>query len=185
MARAIPETYVSCRYQCRDDRVVPDFSNPARLPVRSPMKFLYIPPIAPAQIPLLILLTIAGAACLLLIGELRGRLAQMSGKLRKQSTARERAKASLASFVAIALASAALFLIGGLIGLGFGPFYFIICTASALLTIYLGLGHPSMARRVESMSTAQLTWRVTALVAACLALALFLKMLLGRSGLPF
>jgi hypothetical protein len=35
------------------------------------------------------------------------------------------------------------------------------------------------------MSTAQLTWRVTALVAACLALALFLKVLLGRSGLPF
>ncbi len=148
------------------------------------MTFITIPPIAPAQIPLLLLLTIAGAACLLLIGELRGRLAVVSQDRSKQATPRQRAKASLGLFLIIALASAALFVIGGLIGLRFGAFYFIICTALALLTIYRALGNTQMARRLENVSTARLAWRVAALLVVCLALALFFEALLGRPGLP-
>ena len=146
------------------------------------MTFISIPPIAPAQIPLLVLLTIAGAACLLLIGEMRGRLAVMAQKRSQQMTPRARAKASLGIFTIIALASAALFVIGGLIGLGFGPFYFIICIALALLTIYRALGNAELARRLESVSTARLAGRVAALLVACLALALFFEALLGRSA---
>jgi hypothetical protein len=144
------------------------------------MTLLSIPPITPSKIPLLILLTIAGAACMLLIGELRGRLAVIAHDRSKQATPRERARASLGLFLIIALASAALFLIGGLIGFGFGPSWFIICTALALLTIYRGMSSPAMARGVENLSTARLTWRVTALVVACLALALFFDWLAGR-----
>lgn len=148
------------------------------------MTFITIPPIAPAQIPLLLLLTIAGAACLLLIGELRGRLAVVAQDRSKQATPRQRANASLGLFLIIALASAALFVIGGLIGLRFGAFYFIICTALALLTIYRALGNTQMARRLENVSTARLAWRVAALLLVCLALALFFEALLGRPGLP-
>ncbi len=141
-----------------------------------------IPPISPSQIPLLILLTIAGAACLALIAELRSRLAATPRMPIVKTTPRERAKAGLGSLLVIVLASAALFMIGGLIGLGFGPFYLIVCAALALIAIFTGLGNPAVARRVEGMGTMRLTLRVIALVIACLALALFLEGL-GRSPL--
>ena len=143
-----------------------------------------IPPISPSQIPLLILLTIAGAACLALIAELRSRLVVAPRKPTAKTTPRERAKAGLGSLLVIVLASAALFMIGGLIGLGFGTFYLIVCAALALIAIFTGLGNPAIARRVEGMGTMRLTLRVTALVIACLALALFFEGLAGRPALP-
>lgn len=140
-----------------------------------------IPPISSSQIPLLILLTIAGAACLMLIAELRGRLL-LSPRRAAKTNPRERVKAGLGSLIVIVLASAALFLIGGLIGLGFGPFYLIVCAALALIAIFTGLGNPRVARHVERLGTARLTLRVTALVIACLALGLFFEWL-GRAPL--
>lgn len=141
-----------------------------------------IPPISPAQIPLLILLTIAGAGCLALIAELRGRLVVAPRKTAAKQSTSERVKAGLGSLLVIVLASTALFLIGGLIGLKFGTFYLIVCAALALIAIFTGLGNPNVARHVERLSTVRLTLRITALVIACLTLALFFEGL-GRSPL--
>lgn len=139
------------------------------------------PPISLAQIPLLLLLTVAGAACLALVAEMRGRLMLLPRQLPKSATAGARAKASLGILLILLLASALLFLIGGLIAVGFGPFYLTICGALALIAIFLALGKPGIARHFETLSTTRLTLRVTALVIACFGLALWLEGLIGRS----
>ncbi|HZL32326.1 MAG TPA: hypothetical protein VFC54_14870 [Pseudolabrys sp.] len=144
-----------------------------------------IPPIASAQIPQIILLTIAGAACLMLIAELHARLVVPAQKPAAKTTTRERAKATVSALIVIVLASVALFLIAGLIGLGFGPFYLVICSALALIAIFTALSNPRIARRVEALSAARLVAPVTAFVIACLALALFFEALAARPALPF
>ena len=83
------------------------------------MKLPPVPPIPPAHIPILLLLTVAAAVCLLLIAELRGRLMALPAKLPKTATPRQRLAASLGGLLIVALASVALFLIGGFVGLNY------------------------------------------------------------------
>ncbi|MCF8476658.1 MAG: hypothetical protein K9G60_06485 [Pseudolabrys sp.] len=147
------------------------------------MKLPPVPPIAPAHIPLLLLLTVAAAVCLLLIAELRGRLTALPATLPNNTTPRQRLAASLGSLLVIALASVALFLIGGFVGLNYGPFYLIMAAVAALAAIFTTLGVARVAVAFERMSTAQLTWRATALVVGCLVLALLYEMAAGQAGL--
>jgi hypothetical protein len=147
------------------------------------MNFITIPPIPPAQIPILLLLTIAAAVCLLLSAELRERLMRMLAKLPKKATPRQRFAVSIGGLLVVMLASVALFLIGGFIGLNFGPFYLIMAAAAVLLTIFKGLGNPRIAQFFERMTTGQLTLRATAVVGACLALAVLYQLAANRFGL--
>lgn len=147
------------------------------------MKLPPVPPIAPAHIPILLLLTVAAAVCLLMIAELRGRLMALPSKLPKSATPRQRLAASLGSLLIVALASVALFLIGGFVGLNYGPFYLIMAAVLALMTIFTALGNPRIAHVFERMTTAQLTVRATAVVGACLALALLYEIAANRFGL--
>lgn len=146
------------------------------------MKLPPVPPIPLAHIPILLLLTVAAAVCLLLIAELRGRLMSLPAKLPKTVTPRQKAAASIGSLVVIALASVALFLIGGMVGVTYGAFYLIMAAVAALLTIFTALGNARVARTCEQMSTGQLIWRATAMVAACLVLALLYEIVLRHFG---
>ena len=147
------------------------------------MKLPPIPPIPPAQIPVLILLTIAAAVCLLLVAELRGRLILLPAKLPKNATPRQRLGASISSLAIMTLASVALFLIGGFVGMNYGLFYLIIAAVLALLTIFTALDNARIARFFECMTTSQLTLRATAVVGACLALALLYEAAANYFGL--
>jgi hypothetical protein len=147
------------------------------------MKLPPVPPIPPAQIPILLLLTIAAAACLLLIAELRGRLMVLPAKLPKTATPWQRLAASAGGLVVIALASIALFLIGGFVLLSHGPFYLIMAAVLALLTIFTTLGNAKVAGTFERTTTAQFIWRATATVGACLVLALLYEVAANHFGL--
>ena len=147
------------------------------------MRLPPVPPIPPAHIPILLLLTVAAAVCLLLIAELRGRLLLLPASLPKTATPRQKAAASIGSLVVIALASVALFLIAGFIGVNYGPFYLIMAAVAALLTIFTALGHARLARICEHMTTGRLTLYAALAVGGCLALALAYEFAASHIGL--
>ena len=146
------------------------------------MKLPHSAYIDPAQAPILILLTIAAAGCLLLIAELRARLTHLPKSLPKKATPRARLAASLPSLAALTLASVALFVIGGLIGLNFGLFWLIVCGALALMTIFVGFGNPRLARATERIATGRLTVLATAVVVVSIALAFAYEAAIHHAG---
>lgn len=183
MARAIPDCYVFYTLEYGVDCDHAEILVLFNLPVRSLMKLPPVPPIPPAHIPILLLLTIAAAVCLLLIAELRGRLMALPATLPKTATPRQRFAASAGGLTIVMLASVALFLIGGFVGLNYGPFYLIMAAVLALMTIFTALGNPRVARLFERMTTGQLTLGATAVVGGCLALALVYEIAANRFGL--
>jgi hypothetical protein len=132
------------------------------------------------HMPLLVLLGIAAAACLLLIAELRGRPIAVDGS----ASVGQRLTAGLGGMLVMLLAGAVLFLIAAFIGLGFGPFYLILTAAVILLVLFPAFGIPRISRTFERMTTRQLSWRGLAVIAVCLALAVLYVAGAGSLGFP-
>lgn len=141
------------------------------------------PAIHLGHLPLLMLLIIAAAACLILAAELHPRWGGMR-EIAKAAPPQRRLIYSLGALALLLAANVMMFLIAVFIGFGFGPLYLSGSVIAVLVIAVPALSIPPFNRMIERLNIWQIMGRTSAVVVGCLALAVLYALAVLKAGLP-
>lgn len=131
--------------------------------------------------PLLVLLVIAAAACLILAAEL---YPQGAREIVKAAPPERRLRYALGGLALLLGANVVMFLIAAFIGFGLGVLYLLVAVATVMLIAVPALAIPPFNQVIERLSVWQLVRQAGAVIVVSLVLAVIYVVIANKAGLP-